>query len=215
MKNNYTVIRIHDQEIYLLPQKAVFFPVSKKLLISDLHLGKTTHFRKHGLAIPTEAQFEDLLLLTKIIAAWQPTSILILGDLFHSDFNSEWFGFEKFLLEHESIQFILVKGNHDIINFDKNIVPNFSITMLLEDEHFSYRHHPIENKKLLNFCGHIHPAIVVKLKGKQHHTLTCFLVEENNFILPAFGSLTGNFIIEKKKKNVVYAIVGNKVLEVK
>ncbi len=215
MRNNYTVIQVHEQEIFLLPQKALFFPATKKLVLSDLHLGKTTHFRKHGLAIPTEAQYEDLMVLGKLIAAWQPTTVLFLGDLFHSDFNSEWYNFEFFLQQHNSIQFILVKGNHDIIDFNKNTIANFQTTLLLEDEDFCYSHHPIENNEKLNFCGHVHPAIVIKLKGRQFHKLACFYQEENNFILPAFGKLTGNFCIEKTKTNIVYAIAGQKVVEVK
>jgi uncharacterized protein len=215
LKNKYHKIILAQQELYLLPQKAIFFPATKQLILSDVHLGKTTHFRKHGLAIPHEAQFEDLNMLKKIITTWQPSTVLILGDLFHSDFNTEWHGFQNFLAEYSSIQFILIKGNHDIINFSQHTIPNFSTALIWEDDYFLYQHFAAENNDKINFCGHTHPAIQIKMKGKQSYRLPCFFIEKNNVILPAFGKLTGSFSVAKNKKNSIYAIAGDAIFEVK
>ncbi len=215
MKNNYHKITIAEQELFLLPQKAIFFPAIRQLVLSDMHLGKTTHFRKHGLAIPHEAQFEDVVFLRKLITIWQPKTVLILGDLFHSDFNAEWYGFEDFVTEHNSIQFILIKGNHDIINFSQHAISNFSTALIWEDDHFTYQHFAVENNPKINFCGHTHPVVQIKMKGKQSYRLPCFFIEKNNVVLPAFGKLTGSFSIEKNKKNIIYAIAGDAIFEVK
>jgi uncharacterized protein len=215
LKNKYHKIILAQQEIYLLPQKAIFFSATKQLVLSDVHLGKTTHFRKQGLAIPLEAQFEDLHILEKLIEAWKPISVIILGDLFHSDFNMEWHNFEHFLAKFRHVQFVLVKGNHDIINFNENAFLNFSTTMLLEDKNFTYQHFSVEAGEKINFCGHLHPAVQIKLKGKQYYRFPCFLIDNNNFTLPAFGKLTGSFIIKKNNTNAIYAIGGDTVFEVK
>ena len=37
---------------------AIFIEKYSMLLISDVHLGKVTHFRKHGAAVPQNAVFE-------------------------------------------------------------------------------------------------------------------------------------------------------------
>jgi uncharacterized protein len=211
LKNKYHKIILAQQEIYLLPQKAIFFPATKQLVLSDVHLGKTTHFRKQGLAIPLEAQFEDLLILESLIETWEPSVILILGDLFHSDFNSEWYNFEFFLKKFLHVQFLLVKGNHDIIDFKESTILNFSTTTLLEDANFTYQHFPAKDNKKINFCGHTHPTVQIKLRGKQYYHLPCFFIENNNFTLPAFGKLTGGFVIKKTKKNNIYVIIGNEV----
>jgi uncharacterized protein len=215
LKNKYHKIILAQQEIYLLPQKAIFFSTTKQLILSDVHLGKTTHFRKQGLAIPLEAQFEDLLILENLIDTWKPSTVLILGDLFHSDFNTEWHNFEHFLSKFTHVQFVLVKGNHDIINFNENAILNFSTTILLEDDNFTYQHFSAEANDKINFCGHTHPMIQIKLKGKQYYRLPCFFINNNNVTLPAFGKLTGGFVVEKNKHNTIYAIGGDAVFEVR
>jgi metallophosphoesterase superfamily enzyme len=45
-------IEIRDNHFDLLIQKAIFWQEKQTLLIGDLHLGKITHFRKEGIAIP-------------------------------------------------------------------------------------------------------------------------------------------------------------------
>lgn len=39
-------INIKDQNLLLLPEKALFWEEEKGLIISDVHLGKAGHFRK-------------------------------------------------------------------------------------------------------------------------------------------------------------------------
>ena len=82
-------IEIRGHEFHLLPQKAIFWKNKNTLLISDLHLGKITHFRKAGIAIPTEALLRNFNILEFLIREYKPQRIILLGDLFHSAFNSE------------------------------------------------------------------------------------------------------------------------------
>jgi hypothetical protein len=55
---NSTVMQIENQRkpfYLLLTQRAIFWQETQTLLIGDLHLGKITHFRKEGIAVPPNA----------------------------------------------------------------------------------------------------------------------------------------------------------------
>ena len=43
---------IFNQTFLLSAQRTVFWEEEKTLILSDLHLGKSGHFRKSGIAIP-------------------------------------------------------------------------------------------------------------------------------------------------------------------
>ena len=55
-----------------------------------MHLGKVAHFRKHGMAVPNQAIFENFTRLNEVVAIFKPETIIFLGDLFHSKMNKEW-----------------------------------------------------------------------------------------------------------------------------
>ena len=81
---------INKNILELLPQKAIYWHDTQTLIVSDLHLGKASHFRKHGLPIPMESGIDDLQQLGLLLDIYKPQRLLILGDLFHSDYNQEW-----------------------------------------------------------------------------------------------------------------------------
>ena len=88
-------IQIHNQKLQLHPLGGLFWVEKSLLLISDVHLGKVSHFRKFGAAVPRKAIHKNFLLLDQIVADFEPFQICFLGDLFHSSLNKEWELFEK------------------------------------------------------------------------------------------------------------------------
>src|SRR6476469_1295246 len=104
-----------DENLLLLPQKAIYFPSYKILLLSDVHLGKGAHFRKSGIAIPKQLAQEDLAMLSDLIHYYQPQKIIFLGDLFHSDMNNDWDWFCLWREMHQHIDMELIRGNDDIL----------------------------------------------------------------------------------------------------
>ncbi len=209
----YLKIALKSECFFLLPQKAIYRPAQQELILSDLHLGKAAHFRKNGIPLPTPSKSKDLEILQQLINHWQPQKIIILGDLFHSDYNLEWDLFGQFLNLNLQITFVLVKGNHDILHKKIYNIVNLTVLDKIEEQNYIFTHHPLKNANKINFCGHIHPAIKISGKAKQYITLPCFYYGNNNFVLPAFGSLTGLFVL-KPEKNSTYYLVGNsKVVE--
>lgn len=206
-----------DQNFLLLPQKALYWQNEKALILADLHLGKAGHFRKQGLAIPAKSSQKDYSVLESLIAKNQPIRILILGDLFHSEYNTEWEVFGDFLKKHPSINFELVLGNHDILSAEKY----HSIGLKIHGEtlvsgNLLFTHYPfkITDEKILNFSGHIHPGVRLEGAGRQAITMPCFYKKESNFILPAFGSLTGLKILKKEKNTEIFGVSGEKIFRI-
>jgi len=209
----YLEIQLNGEPFYLLPQKAIYRPLKKQLFFSDIHLGKTTHFRKKGIALPQQSKLKDIDLITSLINHYQPLQIIFLGDLFHSSYNNEWLYFKSLLQQFATLQFILVKGNHDILKDDIYAIKNLDVIDVLEEEQFIFTHYPLENPIKLNFCGHVHPSYTLRGKAKQSITLPCFYKQNLTFMLPAFGNLTGLFAVQKNKKTSIYLITQKMVIE--
>ncbi|NAY92603.1 ligase-associated DNA damage response endonuclease PdeM [Muricauda sp. JGD-17] len=206
-------IFIKNQVFQLHHLGGIFWKQKSLLLISDVHLGKVSHFRKFGAAVPRKAIHKNYVLLDKVVTDFQPFQICFLGDLFHSYLNKEWQLFENWVAKTPA-EIILVSGNHDIIapeKFEQLQVKVFS-EWVLDD--FLLTHHPEEREGLFTFCGHIHPAIKLQGFGRQRLKLSCFFKTKNQMILPAFGEFTGTHALQPSKEDEVYAIVEDAVVKV-
>lgn len=208
-------IELTGEIFFLLPQKALFRPSKKQLILSDVHLGKGTHFRKQGLPLPVNSHLKDIDKLHFLIDKWEPQTVLILGDLFHSDYNKEWLWFKAVLQQYFYIEFILIEGNHDILDNNQYSMQNLLKAELMEDEHFVFSHQPLKEQGKLNICGHVHPGIRIEGIAKQAEKLPCFYLSKTHFILPAFGYLTGLFILEKEAESRYFLVTTNKVILMK
>ena len=82
--------RWQEEELLLHPLKALYWPFRKLLLLADLHLGKTFHFRREGFAVPARAGDLNWEKLIALLLDLQPERVIFLGDLFHSSYNPEW-----------------------------------------------------------------------------------------------------------------------------
>lgn len=210
-------IEIKGERLLLLPEKAMFWPSHSKLFLSDIHLGKTQHFRKNGLALSSGAEEYDLDSLRRLIAKLNPEEVYILGDLFHSDLNAEWALFSSFMDECLSTTFFLVPGNHDVLS---DAVYRSSRLSICNPIHlcspFTLVHEPPETiqKEAFYIYGHVHPGVLLKGKGRQAMRLPAFYVSSQSLLLPAFGSLTGLHIPKVPKSVKVFAAGPESVFEV-
>ncbi|SNT26380.1 putative phosphoesterase [Ekhidna lutea] len=204
-----TVVLIAEEEIILLPEKGLFWEKEKLLVVSDLHLGKAGHFRKHGIPVSKKIHFTDFQILESMIQRVKPERVILLGDLFHSAENNEWDDFLRFLELYKFIDFILVEGNHDILT---EYPPTLTRTLKLELHPFSFTHIK-EPSDMYNISGHIHPGVSIRGKGRQSITMPCFYFAKDYGVLPAFGQFTGIKKIRPKKEDRVYGIAEGSVIE--
>ena len=99
-------ITLNDEELWLLPEKAIYVRKENALLIADIHLGKGGHFRNAGIAVPTELAFADLEILDGLLTDpdLNIKKLIVLGDLFHAKKNIDWIIFEKWREARSSIE---------------------------------------------------------------------------------------------------------------
>ena len=207
-------IQINNQNFILHPSGAIFWEEKRMLLISDVHLGKVAHFRKHGMAIPERAILENFTKLNLVLELFNVDKVVFLGDLFHSTINKEWIFFSEWV-KIISQKVILIEGNHDIISKEKYSDLNIEVLNELKIDDFLLTHHPTERESFYNFCGHIHPGIKLKGVGRQFLNLPCFFRKPNQLIFPAFGTFTGKFTLVPTENDSVYAIAKDEVFEVR
>lgn len=206
-------IQIQGQNFILHPSGAMFWQEKSILVISDVHLGKVSHFRKFGAAVPQGAIYRNFELLDEVVHFFNPLCIYFLGDLFHSYLNTEWRYFEAWVSKTQT-QMILINGNHDIVSPVKYETLHIQVLDELILGKFLFTHHPEERNGLFNFCGHIHPAIRIRGSGKQSLRLPCFFKKQYQMILPAFGEFTGAHTLKPEKQDVVYALADGTVIKI-
>ena len=207
---------ILNEHFLISAQRTVFWEEEKTLILSDLHLGKSGHFRKSGIAIPQNLYKEDLFRLLNEIHLFSVKKIIIVGDLFHSSMNKEHELFLKWRKDISYVDIHLIKGNHDILK--NEWYKNAEIELHkkhLSIRNFSFTHDINEcQAKVDDYCfsGHIHPAVFMRGIARQSVNLPCFYFAKKYAVLPAFGKFTGTFAIKPNLGEAVFAIVENKVI---
>ncbi|MFT3793422.1 ligase-associated DNA damage response endonuclease PdeM [Flavobacterium sp.] len=206
-------ISIQGQTFVMHPSGALYWLEQQLLLISDVHLGKVMHFRKHGVAVPMHPIAKNFLQLDAAVDYFRPESIVFLGDLFHSKKNAEWEMFADWVSQTDA-RIILVAGNHDII--DQKHYEDLGIAVGNEwlIGVFLLTHHPEEREGFFNFSGHLHPGIELRGSGRQSLKLPCFFRKPNQMILPAFGTFTGRYYLVPTEHDCVFAIANAEVVVV-
>ena len=206
---------LHGQTLWLSPDRCLYWEEQKSLILSDLHFGKTGHFRKSGIAVPQSLYKEDLQRLVNQVQFYKPEQLIIVGDLFHSYENKELDLFKKWRSDFQFLNILLVKGNHDILhrNWYKN-ANIYAIENHLNVGIFCFIHDIADacntsENTLYHISGHMHPCIALKGAGRQRISLPCYLFKEEFAVLPAFSKFTGGAIIDRKPLDKVFAIIGS------
>ncbi len=210
-------IRILDEVVDLLWQKALFWRRQKLLILADLHLGKVNHFRKAGIPVPLKANQKNQELLISLIMEVKPDRVVFLGDLFHSHYNSEWETVKQLVDHFRFISFELVRGNHDILNNERYRLTGLKLhEEKLDVNPFIFTHEPVPQVPADRYTlsGHIHPGIQLIGKGKQAVVLPCFCFSDQQGYLPAFGAFTGMARIHPKKTDRIYAVANDRIMKV-
>jgi DNA ligase-associated metallophosphoesterase len=210
-----------ESEFELLPDKALLWNPAQSLIVSDIHIGKAAHFRKHGIALPNAVNNENLWRLANLLLDTQARRLLILGDLVHSAHNQEWEQFVDFRANFPQLEVVLIRGNHDILADYHYVRAEITCLTALHEGGFYFTHDPSSDRREQNknsqdyqLSGHLHPAIVLRGEARQSLRLPCFWFGENQGVLPAFGSFTGTKAVRPAKNDRIYAIGEGRVFSV-
>lgn len=212
---------VKNQRLCLSSDRSIYWEQQNALVVSDLHIGKTGHFRKAGIAVPQSVFKEDMQRLVSLIQYFKPSSLIVVGDMFHSTANKELELFSRWRGDFEYLNIKLVKGNHDILQkkwYADTGIELFDSTLTIDT--FCFQHDPGEcekddgKKEHYVFSGHIHPGITIHGIGKQSLKFPCFYFSDTYCILPAFSRFTGSVSVRLKHEDVAFAIVNNSILRV-
>lgn len=208
--------KIYRQQLWLSAQRSIFWEEEKALIVSDLHFGKTGHFRKSGIAVPQTVYKEDLQRLIDLLNYFKPKQLIVVGDFFHSHANTELDLFKKWRDDFSSLKVLLVKGNHDILKdrwYEECAIEIFETELMINS--FLFTHDKCEDHEdVFTFCGHIHPGIIINGLGKQSLRFPCFYFTKDHCILPAFSKFTGAVGLQTTSAKSIFAIVENKLMQV-
>ena len=216
--SSYLSHLVGDEHFIMSAERALFWESESALIIADLHVGKTGHFRKEGIGVPQQVYREDLHRLLSQILFFKAEKLIIVGDLTHSTANKEMDLFRKWRLDFSSLEVTLVKGNHDILD------DSWYADARIRVEHERYQagrflfvHEypltaPPDPSGLYTFSGHLHPGVSIHGRARQSLHFPCFYFMQHACILPAFSRFTGTYSVHPKKGEQVFALTGKDIV---
>ncbi len=207
-------IKIRQETFTLTNQRALFWEEQKALILSDLHIGKTAHFRKNGIALANQIMKNDLERLSILIEYFKPEKFIVVGDLLHAGDNSDVDEFCTWRNQYIDLEFHLIEGNHDRISkkLESKLCLNFK-SELMEVNDFMLIHDFEKKHRKFQITGHIHPGFVINSAVKKIK-LPCFVVTENQLLLPAFSEFTGLDTKNLPKKGRFYVFTDAEIYEI-
>ncbi|TBO36363.1 ligase-associated DNA damage response endonuclease PdeM [Pedobacter kyonggii] len=210
-------ITSQGEELILDKERALFLPKYQLLAISDLHLGKSAHFRQAGLQVPSTIAQTDLQRLSLLIKQYDPKTLLINGDMFHHGLNTDIDEFSVWRKQYQELNFLLVKGNHDRLSDANYAAMNIEIhepSFCLGPFCFIHDAPNGMEEELYPISGHIHPGVTIVGKAKQRLKFPCFYFGKDYAVLPAFSLFTGLYTVYPKANERIFAVTPKNVVEV-
>jgi len=212
-------VMLEGEELWLLADKAVYWPARRCLLIADAHLGKASAYRSLGQPVPQGTTTENLATLDRLLAAVTCEQVIFLGDFLHgpgSHASGTLGALRAWRAHHRSLTLVLVRGNHDKRAGD----PPADLGIEVVEEPllmgpFALQHEPQVHPSHHVLAGHVHPVYRLRGKGRQSLRLPCFQIGQRVSVLPAFGAFTGGYPVQVGKDQQVFVIGGNEVWPVR
>ena len=210
---------IHGNHFWLSSQRCIFWEEEELLIVSDLHIGKTGHFRKSGIPVTQRVYTEELQRRLSCLLFFKVSRLIIVGDLSHSRSNKELDLFERWRKDFSSLQIELVKGNHDILDEAWYKACRINVHHdIMDIGDFSFCHDacmddPEQTKYV--FSGHIHPGVKIRGMAKQSLSFPCFYFTKDYCVLPAFSKFTGLALVRPVEGEFAFAIVENDIIKLK
>jgi len=203
-------MRVH-RDWLLTPERAAVHEPTATAVVADLHLGYAEARRRAGEAVPVPALEEVLRPLRQLFEREDVRQLVIAGDLFESGRSAA--------LTRELLAWIaaarveltaVVPGNHDRgMKPGDDLLPVSAESVFVGDWRVLHGDGELPAGRVIH--GHFHPAL--RWRGA---TAACFLVGEDNIVLPAFsGDARGvNVLAEERwRRHDCAVIVGDEVLD--
>lgn len=206
---NAIATELAGERVLLLPQKALYWPAAKTLMVADIHFGKAASFRALGVPVPRGTTSENIAALETLLATHDTQRIVFLGDFLHAKAAQAPATLQAMLewrRRRPGLELVLVRGNHDWHAGD----PSALLRVALVDEPFACGpfalcHHPDVASAGYVIAGHVHPVFHLRT-ARESLRLPCFLLGTTRAILPAFGAFTGGHSLVPQASDKVYVV---------
>ena len=213
--------------MYLLAERAIYWPREHTLIVADLHVGKADVFRARGIPIPAGSSAKTLSRLNQALAQAHKlsgelaTKIIVLGDFFHAKESlneASLLALKLWRATHAEIEIVIVEGNHDQHAGTRKLADLMNILIVAEPyviAPFAFAHHPPDSKSDAGYTlyGHIHPCTVLR-SSVDRLRVPCFVFGASAGVLPAFGAFTGGHVVSPSADETVYAIADTTILKI-
>ncbi|WP_065259271.1 ligase-associated DNA damage response endonuclease PdeM [Pseudomonas bananamidigenes] len=208
-------VRLAGEDLWLLPEKALYWPAQQALLIADVHFGKAAAYRRLGQPVPQGTTTANIAVIEQLLGRLPCRQLIFLGDFLHgpgSHASDTLSALGEWRSRHADLPITLVRGNHDKRagdppqTLDIRVVPE---PLLLGP--FALQHEPEPHPERHVLAGHVHPVYRLNGKGRQRLRLTCFRLGARVSLLPAFGAFTGGYPVEKEDDCRIFVIGDNEI----
>jgi DNA ligase-associated metallophosphoesterase len=206
----YVPVILAGAELWLLAEKAIYYPEYRALLIADVHLGKAAAYRKLGQPVPHGTTQNNLQRLEDLLKRYPCERLIFLGDFLHareSRTASTLQALTQWRAQHPTLQMTLIRGNHDKRAGDPQT--ELAIETLPEPQllgPFALQHEPHPHATHHVLAGHVHPVYHLQGRGRQRLRLACFYLGKQLSLLPAFGAFTGGYQVKREPQGRIYVV---------
>jgi DNA ligase-associated metallophosphoesterase len=214
-------IDLEGERLDLHPERALYWPRRRTLIVADVHLGKDAVFRRAGLPIPAGSVASDLARLEALVDLFAAERLLVLGDLLHAPLHAtqdaEWIEqVAAFRARRASLAFEVVRGNHD--RAPERVPASWNLRWLDDGVHegpFVFMHDAREDDRGYALGGHLHPVMRLN-SATDSMRLPVFWMRTRHGVLPSFGGFTGGYPIRSRgaRGERVYAVTPDGVIEI-
>lgn len=210
-------LEVAGETVQLSAHRALFLPRFSTLVVADLHWGKAATFRAKGVPLPPGVTASDLERLSVVLEETSAARLVIVGDLLHARAGRHartLHAIAGWRAAHESLDMVLVRGNHDTHAGDPPAALNIEcVDGPLIVGPFACQHHPTAHASHYVLAGHLHPHVHLRGRGRQSLRLPCFAFCERGAILPAFTSFTGGGAYTPGEGDRLFAIVEDEIIQ--
>src|ERR687897_293447 len=157
------MLTIAGEELYLLAERALWWPNASTLIVADLHWGKASTFRATGIPIPIGTTSDDLARLDSALTRTGARRMVVLGDLFHARAgriaSHTLAELRRWRSLASPVEILLVRGNHDRHAGDPpNDLRINCVNAPAFVPPFVFRHEPTQQADGYGLAGNVDPG---------------------------------------------------------
>jgi len=205
---NDVAMQCAGETVWLLPERALWWPAQRMLMVADAHFGKAATFRARGVPVPAGSTSQAVARLDAMLARLPVAHIAWLGDLLHArEAHAAIDALAAWRARHAEVACTLVRGNHDRHAGDPPADLRFNV---VEEPWgigpFALCHEPQVVSGRYVIAGHVHPGVVISGPARDRLRLPCFRFGTSGALLPAFGEFTGLWTAPATPGEALFAV---------